>query len=317
MEVLVTGGRGFLGKHVVRKLLQRGHTVRTLGRSQVDGYGTLGVKHFQGDVTNVDDVDRAVRGVYAVFHVGAKAGVWGKWEDYYSCNVVGTRNVVAACKKNGVRDLIYTSTPSVVFEKDDIINGDERLPYAKKFLCHYAHTKRIAEEFILQSNDDELRTVALRPHLLWGSGDPHLLPRIVEKARRKELVQVGNGTNLVDITHVENAAEVHVLAWDALNAGCVAGKAYFISDGAPVNLWDWIRGLLKRMELPPIQRTISFRKAYFAGALLEGVFKILPTNEEPPMTRFLACQLAKSHYFNIDAARRDLKFTPKGSHLHL
>lgn len=311
MEILVTGGRGFLGKHVVRKLLQAGHAVRVFGRAHSGGFATLNVKSYQGDLANMSDVERAVKGVGAVFHVAAKTGVCGRWDDYYACNVIGTQNIIAACRKHNVQDLIYTSTPSVVFEKEDIINGDERLPYARNFLCHYAHTKRIAEECVLQANDHRsLRAVALRPHLLWGPGDPHLLPRIIEKARRRELMQVGDGENLVDVTYIENAANAHVLAWQALQEGRSAGKAYFISQGEPVNLWQWIRRLLERMKLPSIERTISFKKAYYVGAMLEGVFKMLPKDNEPPMTRFVACQLAKSHCFDISAARRDLKYVP-------
>ncbi len=245
-----------------------------------------------------------------VFHVAALAGIWGKWEDYHRINVLGTENVVAACKKNMVRNLVYTSTPSVVFNGDDIVNGDETLPYADHFLCHYAKSKVIAEKIVLESAGNELKACAIRPHLVWGPGDPHLIPRLLERGRQRKLKKVGKGTNMVDISYVENVAAAHILAAENLETiGTASGQAYFISQGEPVNLWDWIDELFERMQVPPIQSHVSFPIAYGAGAVLEAIHNLFLPEEEPRMTRFLAEQLAKSHCFSIDKAKRDFDYS--------
>ena len=311
MKVLVTGGGGFLGRYIVKRLLDRAYEVSLLGRT---GHGDLeaaGVCCIGGDITDYETVEKAIEGVDVVFHVAAKAGIWGNWEDFYQVNVVGTQNVIKACLDNGVSRLIYTSTPSVVFNGTSFEGADESLPYGKNWLCHYAHTKSLAEQEVLKANDDEtLKTVALRPHLIWGQGDPHIVPRILDRAGKGRLRIIGDGTNLVDITHVENAAEAHLNALDALNEGRASGRAYFISQGEPVNLWNWINDLLKAMDMPQIRKRISFKMAYRMGSVLEGIWSIFPLSGEPPMTRFVATEMAKSHYFNIEAARRDLNYKP-------
>jgi nucleoside-diphosphate-sugar epimerase len=156
--------------------------------------------------------------------------------------------------------------------------------------------------------------VALRPHLVWGPGDPNLIPRIIQRAREGKLVQVGDGTNLVDITYIDNAAEAHVLAGDALSPGApCAGRVYFISQGEPIVLWSWINELLSALGIPAVRRKISHRKARWIGALLELAYGVLGIRSEPRMTRFLADQLARSHYFSIEAARCDLGYEPRVS----
>jgi len=311
MRILVTGGGGFLGGYIVRDLLERGHEVAVFGRSAQPDLEAQGVRVFRGDLFDAEQVHEACEGVEAVFHVAAQTGVWGSWESFYRTNIDGTQNVIDACREQGVKYLIYTSTPSVVFTGKALINADESLPYGDNWLCHYAHTKSIAEKEVLEADDpDGLRTVALRPHLIWGVGDPHLVPRIIEQAGRGRLRIVGGGDNLVDITHVTNAASAHLLALDALKRGVGGGNAYFISQGEPVRLWDWINDLLGRLGLPPVVKKVSLKKAYAAGTVLECVWKVLRMKGEPPMTRFVAVELAKDHYFNIEAARRDLGYEP-------
>jgi nucleoside-diphosphate-sugar epimerase len=247
--------------------------------------------------------------VDTVFHVAALAGIWGRWQDYYATNVLGTENVLAGCRAAGVSKLIYTSTPSVVFNQQDICNGDEQLPYADRFLCHYARSKVLAEQLVLAASD--LRTCALRPHLVWGPGDPHLVPRLIERGRKGQLRQVGPGENLVDISYVDNVAHAHLLAADNLEGvGTAAGRAYFISQGEPVNLWQWIGELFSRLDIAPVRAKISYPAAYMIGALLEGGYRVAGRQQEPPMTRFLAQQLAKSHYFSIARASHDLGYQP-------
>ena len=311
MKALVTGGGGFLGRYVVNKLCERGAEVAILGRSPQPAIEAHGVKVYQGEIENFNSVKDACQGCDVVFHIAAKAGIWGSWKSFFQPNVIGTRNVVNACKEQRVTRLIYTSTPSVVFNGNSFEGADESLPYGCNWLSHYAHTKAIAEaEMLAANNDGGLRTIALRPHLLWGIGDPHLIPRIVARARAGKLRIIGNGRNRVDITHVVNAAHAHLLAFDALENGNASGRAYFISQDQPVVLWEWINELLTRLNIRPVEKRISLKKAYVLGMGFEGLYKISGLSSDPPMTRFLAVELAKNHFFNIDAARRDLGYEP-------
>ena len=310
MKILVTGGTGFIGQRIVRRLLEKSHEVEIIGRSTRPREEAMSFHPI--DLSREPVPDKVCEGVDAIFHVAAKAGVWGSSASYESANVFGTRQILKLCRKHGVRYLVHTSTPSVVFTGKPFRGEGEELPYGRDWLCHYARTKAIAEEEVLAANEREnLKTIALRPHLVWGPEDPHLIPKVVAKARSGNLRIVGDGSNRVDLTHVDNAAHAHLLALEALVDGAhPGGKAYFISQGEPVALWPWLNDLLTRIGEAPIKRKVSLRKAYATGFLLECAWKILGLKSEPPMTRFIAVQLGKDHWFDDSAARRDLGYEP-------
>jgi len=308
--VLVTGGGGFLGRAVVERCLTRGYTVRIYGRSALATDLAARVEFHRGDLADAAVLTAAVKGCDYVFHVAAKAGVWGKWEDYLRSNITGTETVVQACRDHGVKALVYTSTPSVVFNGESFRGTDESLPYGTEFLCAYAETKATAERRALEAASERLKVCALRPHLIWGPGDHHLFPRVLAAARAGKLRIVGDGANLVDVTHVDTAADAHLGALDALIAGRANGKAYFLSQGQPVKLWDFINRLVVGAGLPPVTKRMPLRRAYALGALMEGLWTLLPLKGEPPMTRFVAVELAKDHWFDVSAARRDLGLKP-------
>lgn len=311
MNILVTGGGGFLGRHIALRLHELGHTVTTLGRHPYPDLPDY-LNQIQADLRDPSALQAACRGMDAVFHSGALSGIWGPPRDFREINVGGTENVIRACHQNGVTQLVYTSSPSVVFDREDLCGGDESLPYARRWLSDYPKTKAVAEKLILAANGQNgLLTVALRPHLIWGPGDPHLIPRVVERARKGQLMRVGDGSNQVDITYIDNAVEGHIRAFEALKTGsAVAGKVYFLNDGEPVRLWEWINELLRKMDVPPVTRSISYDNAKCLGLLLEGVYRMLGLSGEPRMTRFLASQLATSHYFDTTAAQRDFNYQP-------
>ncbi len=311
MHALVTGGGGFLGKAIVTRLLARGDRVSSFARGDYPELRAMGVNVVQGDLGDAEVVKRAAVGCDIVFHVAAKAGIWGPYEDYYRANVVGTENVVAACRANGIARLVYTSTPSVVFDGKDQEGIDESAPYPEHFHTAYPQTKAIAERLVLQANDSQLATVALRPHLIWGPGDNHLVPRILARARAGMLRRIGWRENRVDCVYIDNAADAHLLAADRLSPGsAIAGKAYFISQGDPWPLWDLVNAILKTADLPPVTRTVPASVAYGVGWLMEMTYRTMGWTTEPRMTRFLAKELSTSHWFNIAAARRDLGYEP-------
>jgi len=308
-KFLVTGGGGFLGGAIVRQLVDRGDAIRSFSRNFYPELAQMGVQQIQGDIADKTAVEQACKGIELVFHVAAKPGVWGDYADYYPTNVIGTQHVIDACKKQGVLRLVYTSSPSVVFDGTDMEGVDESAPYPEKFHAPYPKTKAMAEQLVIKAADKDLMTITLRPHLIWGPKDNHLVPRIIERARR--LVRVGSGKNRVDTIYIDNAAQAHVLAADRLKENPeLSGKVYFISQDDPVPLWDLVDDILKAAGLPPVKRAIPRKMAWLTGALLEFVYKMFRIRGEPQMTRFLADELATAHWFDIRAARKDLGYTP-------
>ena len=316
MKALVTGGGGFLGRVIVEKLLERGDSVRVLGRNKYPDLEELGAETVIADIRNPQAVMPVYKGLDAVFHVASKIGIWGKRDDFYRTNVIGTENVIQACRENGIPKLIYTCSPSVIFAGDDLENADETTPYPTRYNSYYSASKAEAEKKVLAENGiDGLYTVSLRPHLIWGPGDTNLIPRVLEKARSGRLVQVGDGKNIVDIVYVDNAAQAHLLAADRLEEGSpVCGQSYFITQKEPVALWDWINHVLSSLGIPTVERSISYKNAYRMGIFFESLYFLLRKQNEPPMTRFLASQLAKSHFFNIKKAKEELGYSPHISH---
>jgi nucleoside-diphosphate-sugar epimerase len=311
--VLVTGGTGFLGRRIVDRLLAQGRRVSVSGRTPSPELEARGARFIRAPLEDADAVAAACKGMEAVFHVAAKVGVWGRYPDFFRANVLGTRAVIAGCKAHGVRRLIHTSTPSVVYNGFDLANADESLPLTKNCPSPYPLTKAAAEADVIAANGPALATVALRPHLIFGPGDPHLVPRILAGARSGRLRIVGKGTNRVDMVHVENAADAHIAAENSLvpTNSPAGGRAYFITNGEPVVLWEWVNGLLTALGEPPVTKRISLGAASAIGRACELIWSLLPVGAEPPMTRFIAAELAKDHWFNISAARRDLAYVPR------
>ena len=317
MRILVTGGGGFLGQALCRGLRARGFDVASFNRGHYAELDALGVEQRRGDLADRDAVLAAARGCDAIFHNAAKAGAWSRDpREFFDANVAGTQHVLDACRAHGIGRLVYTSTPSVTHRATFPVAGLDatQVPYGDDLKSPYAQTKKIAEQRVLAANDAALAVVALRPRLIWGPGDNQLLPRIVERARAGRLKLVGDGSNLVDTTYIDNAADAHLAAFDALAPGSAcAGKAYFISNGDPRTMRETIGRLLDAAGAPPPRGTIPFRAAYAIGALCEAAWHVLPLRGEPPMTRFLAEQLVTTHWYSMAPAARDFGWTPRVS----
>jgi 2-alkyl-3-oxoalkanoate reductase len=311
-NILVTGGGGFLGKAIVKRLVETDENVRSFSRSFYPELKSMGVDQIQGDISDNSSVIKACNGIQTVFHVAAKPGVWGNYKDYYKTNVIGTENVIAACNIHNISKLVYTSSPSVVFNGMDMKGVDESVPYSDHFHAHYPKTKAIAEQLVVSASTDKLRTIILRPHLIWGPEENNFVPRIIAKAGWLKVV--GNGRNLVDTVYIDNAADAHILAAENLDKNPdISGNVYFISQDEPVLLWGLINAILKAAGLGPVKGSIPKQMAWLLGAAFEFLYKILHIKKEPPMTRFVAYELATSHWFDISAAKRDLGYSPRVS----
>jgi nucleoside-diphosphate-sugar epimerase len=308
MKALVTGGGGFLGGAIIDQLLRRGDSVRSFQRGDYPQLTAKGVEVVKGDVADAAAVIAACEGVDVVFHVAAKAGAWGPYEDYHRANVGGTRNVLAGCRAHGVRKLVYTSSPSVVFDGQDMEGQDERVPYAAHYEAPYPATKAEAEKAVLASNSEDLWTVALRPHLIWGPGDTNITPRLIERARAGRLKRIG-ADKKIDATYIDNAASAHLLAADRLGPE-IGGKAYFIANDEPMNAFDLVNGILGAAGLPPVTSGVPLGVAYAVGGLLEGVHGLFNLPGEPILTRWTARELGTAHWFDLSAAKRDLGYVP-------
>jgi nucleoside-diphosphate-sugar epimerase len=309
MKVLVTGGNGFLGRAVVSELLRRGHAVSSASRRPSPELDAIGVRTLTCDLRNAEHVERAVHGHEAVVHCAALTGIHGARTDFVRTNVEGTRHVLEACRRNSVPRLVYTSSPSVVFDGKSHRHADESRPRARRFLAPYPETKARAEREVLAANGARLATLALRPHLVLGPGDTSLLPRLVARHRAGKLARVGRGDNEVSFTWVGNAAAAHADALERLESGApCAGRAYFVAQREPVRLWPWLAELSERAGEPPLDRRVSLPLAWAAGAACEVAWRLTRRRDEPPMTRFLALQLGTSHSYSIGALERDLGY---------
>ncbi len=332
--VFVTGASGFIGGKLAERLLADGRRVRVLARRPLPHLEALGAEVIPGDLDNPDALRRGCLGAETVFHVAGRVGVWGSRREFFAVNVGGTQNVLTACRKANVAHLVYTSSPSVVYNGGDLAGIDESAPLCLHAPCGYPTSKAAAEREVLAAHGPNLATVALRPHLVWGPGDKNVVPRVLALAKAGRLKIIGSGRNKVDVTHISNVVDAHLLAEGALLknvAGVVdpgsphatqapgsatpatnhpGGRAYFITNGEPVVLWDWINQLLRGVGILEVTRHVPLPVAYAAGGLLEALWRLLPLQGEPPMTRFVAKEMATDHWFDISAARRDLGYHP-------
>lgn len=312
IRVLITGGGGFVGRALSCRLVALGYLVSSFSRNSYSELEQLGVKQFQGDLANKYQVQKALENQDIVFHVAARAGFWGSDQEFYKTNVQGTRNIVNGCKKLGIKKLIYTSSASVVFQGQSIENGSADLPYPRKGQNAYARTKAQGEKLVLQGNSDTLMTLALRPHIIWGPGDQHLVPRLLKNAKSGKLRIIGSGKNKVDTVYIDNLIDAHVLALEALDhQPACRGKAYFITNNEPVHLWELINRILEIHQMPVLKKKISYPIALTLARLSSSFYRIFLPKKEPLLQPYLVHELALSHWFDGSESHRDLGYSPR------
>jgi 2-alkyl-3-oxoalkanoate reductase len=310
LNILVTGGTGFLGKHLAAALLERGHQVHLLGRNfaQVQELIARGASPVQADLRDRNTVSAACAGMDIIYHAGALSTPWGKHADFYAINVGGTEAVLAGCQAHNVRRLLYVSSPSTVFDGNDQIYATEDAPYPRRFTSIYSLTKKLGEDRVNAAAASGMQTVIVRPKAIFGPGDQALLPRLIAAARQRRLPQIGNGRNLVDLTYIENVVHALILAAEAPAA---SGKTYTITNGEHALLWDVIRDVLKQLGMSTQLRQIPSSVAMSAASLLE--MRSALSGKEPLLTRYSVMILARTQTYDISKAERELGYIPQVS----
>lgn len=313
MRCVLTGASGFVGGALAKKLLVLGHEVVALSRRDIPELRALKVTVEGFDLDNPPQtLPASVKNADAIFHVAAKVSMWGDFDEFYRTNVKGTQALLALARESGIKHFIYTSSPSVVANGKNLRGVDETQPYPAHFAANYPKTKALAEQAVLAANSDQFRTVVLRPHLIFGPGDTNMIPTVVSRAKQGRLVRIGKGRNLVDFCYIDDCVDAHVKALNALENNPVAasGKAYFISQGHPVPLWEWINRVLSYNGMPEVRRSLPRAVASGAAIVGETLCRYFLRRREPLLTRFLVEEMANDHYFDISAAKRDLGFSP-------
>jgi nucleoside-diphosphate-sugar epimerase len=293
-----------LGRATATALFERGDEVTVLQRRP----SGLPCAEVLGDVADPDVVGSAVRGQDAVLHLAAKVDVTGPWAEYAHANIEGTRALLHACRAAGVGRLVHVSSPSVAHAGTALVGVGAGPADPARARGRYSRSKAVAELDALAADSPALAVLAVRPHLVWGPGDTQLVGRIVERARAGRLPVIGSGAALIDTTHVDNAAAALVAAVDA--CGPVHGEALVVSNGEPRPVAEVLGRLCRAAGVPGPHGRVPFGAAWAAGAAAEGVWAVTRRRSVPPLTRFLAEQLATAHWFDQRRTRAALGWRP-------
>ncbi|RMF15613.1 MAG: SDR family NAD(P)-dependent oxidoreductase [Candidatus Dadabacteria bacterium] len=315
-RVLITGGNGFVGRHLVNRFADRGDQVTVFDVGPEPPRGD--VAYVSGDIRDADVVDRICQNQDIIIHNASVVHTkQNREKDVWDINFGGTRHLAEAARKHGVGRIVYVSSASVVYDGGDIENGDESLPYPTTSQAPYADSKIAAEKMLLELNGDDIATVSIRPHVVFGPGDNRFLPAILERAYKGRLrYKVGRGDKLSDFTWVGNLVDAIEAATDRLAPGSpVAGEAYFVTNGEPMPFFDFANKVLAALDLPQVRRSVPAWLAYGAAATVEFMDTLRggTLGVETGMTRFAVRYMCTHHYFSIDKARRDLGYEPKVS----
>jgi nucleoside-diphosphate-sugar epimerase len=308
IHCLVTGSGGFLGTVLCKKLKEKGYKVTGFSRNYYPHLNLLGVKQIQGDLGNISDIKKACNNVNVIFNCAAKLDNWGKYKEFYKTNVNGVINIIDSIKQNQI--LIHTSSPSAIMSNKDLEGVDESIKYPNIYFSHYAKTKAKAEKIITRACKNGLKSIILRPHIIWGPGDNNIIPRIMNL--RKKIIIIGNGKNFVDTVYIDNAADAHILAMDALlKTPKLTGNKYFICQNEPIKIWELIKEILSWKNINLGKKFIPSQIAYIGALFFEFFYKIFHLKGEPLLTRYIVNEFSKNHWFDTTAAKNDLNFIPK------
>ncbi len=315
MKVLITGGGGFMGMALIKRLIAEGHKITSYSRREYPLHWALGISSIQADIRDQEALEKACKGKDLVFHLAAKVGIWGDYKEYESTNVTGTFNVIKACRKQGVGRIVFTSSSSVVFDGSDLEGINESHPYPANHGSHYASTKAMAERLIIEANSEKLKTISLRPHLVWGPYDSHLIPGVLKRAGSGKLRRIGDQEYFIDTTYIDNMVDALMLAAYGLESNPeAAGKILFITNGEPARVWDFINSIIQIAGYPPVHKKIPERLATLAAGTSEWFHHLFKIKSEPFMTRHAIREMCTNHWFDITNAKEILGYNPRVSY---
>ncbi|HYN75621.1 MAG TPA: NAD-dependent epimerase/dehydratase family protein [Candidatus Limnocylindria bacterium] len=305
MKVLVTGASGLLGGRTALALAARGDEVTVFQRRP----SGLGLRERLGDLTDPAAVRSAAGGVDAVVHLAAKVHVVGAWADYLAVNVEGTRAVVEGARAAGAGRLVQVSSPSVAHAGSSLVGAGAGPADPDRARGPYSRSKAMAEQIVLAAHDESFAVIAVRPHLVWGPGDTQLVGRIVARARAGRLSLVGQGTALIDTTYLDNAVDALVAALDA--APTAGGQPYVVSNGQPRPVAEILTAICRAAGVRGPRVKVPYAAAWAAGAVVDTWWSARRREDDPPITRFLAEQLATAHWFDQRSTRDALGWVPR------
>ena len=308
-KILVTGATGFLGKYLAPLLKEKGFEVLALGRNAKTGaeLQKKGITFCKGDFTNKAECAKYFEGVECVIHAGALSTVWGKWEDFYNANVKGTKNICELCIENGVKRLVYISSPSVYSAKKDRFDIHEHDVDKSNELNYYIKSKIMAEDIIKEYNKKGLYTVVIRPRGLFGIGDTSLIPRVLRANSKIGIPLLNGGKNFVDITHVKNVAYACYLGAVTQN---INGEIFNITNGEPMEFRAILEQFLDSIGEKPKYLKLPFGLLYSVSVLSEWFYRTFKLKGEPMLTKYTVCTLAFSQTLNIEKAKKKLGYKP-------
>ncbi len=313
-RILVTGGTGFLGSVLAQRLARDGASVQGLTRDPERAPRMSGIQWVRGALEDLPSLVAATRGVDTVFHAGGMVGHYGIRSAYLRTNVEGTRDLIAACRANGVRALVFTSTPSVIADGTDHFDVNEDHPYPRRFASPYPESKALSEQLVLAAHGDPLRTIVVRPHMIWGPGRSQWVQGMLRRAARNGLRRIGHGRNRIGMTFLDDCVEAHVVAWQALQRDAsVGGAPYFVHGGEPVVFWDWVTALVSACGLHPIKGAVPAGVAMTLAHLCDAGVVLSGGRWHAPISAYLISELTTDHYSDMSRARERLGFRPRVS----
>ncbi|MGH2980794.1 MAG: NAD-dependent epimerase/dehydratase family protein [Solirubrobacterales bacterium] len=307
-EAFVTGGSGFIGGRLIRRLVRDGWTVRALARSESSERAVAegGAEPARGELGDSDSIAAGAEGCELAFHLAAHLGDYGPWEEFERDNVDGTRNALDGCSRAGVGRLVHCGTEAALMAGEPLVEVDETAPLRPDSPAPYPATKALAEQAVRDANREGFETVVLRPRFVWGAGDTTLLPEMVSMVEAGRFIWVGGGGQLTATTQVENVVEGLMLA----AAKGSPGEAYFVTDGEPVVFREFVSDLLQTQDVEPPERTIPSWLGRGLAMVGEPAWRFLPLPGRPPLARFTYWVMTQECTIDDSKARRDLGYTP-------
>lgn len=302
----VTGGSGFVGRHLIQTLIRRGDRVHALARSKSsrNTVTQLGAQAVDGDLDSIDAMAKGMKGCDYVVHAAAKVEEWVPRADYQRINVTGTANVLEAARRAGVKRLVHVGTEAPYANGQALLNIDETTPFPAVPLPRYPATKAESEVLVRAANSPTLQTVVVRPRLIWGPDDTSVLPQLVHAVKTGQFMWINHGAAMTSTCHVSNVCEGIVCA--ALRGR--TGEAYFLTDGAPVNSREFLTALIQTRGVTPADKSIPFALAWVFASLLEFLADTLRLPFKPPVTRMAIALIGRDVTVSDAKARSEIGY---------